>query len=304
MGRKRLDRPAEAPMTPSRLAILADIHGNLPALRAVMADLESTRPEAVVVAGDLVGRGPEGSGVIAVVADRGWAALRGNHEDYLMAFRNRQVPESWWQDEEWAASRWMAAELGAREQQLIEALPDELRPTSTGDLLIVHGSPRSNREGLGPWTSDTKLERHLQSVDEQILVCGHTHRPMLREVTGGTVVNPGAVGLPFNGDPRAQYAVLEHSEAGWSFDLRQVDYDRQELLAVYETSGFAAHGGVTVELLKLEIQHALPFLVPFQKWAKLIGRRPSTRVLGDFLDFYDPAEPLHDFFLRLESLRS
>lgn len=291
-------------MTAYRLAILADIHGNLPALRAVIADLDHSRPDNVVVAGDLVGRGPEGKAVIAEVVDRGWATLRGNHEDYLMAFRNRAVPDEWWHDEEWAASRWMAAELGAEEERFIESLPEEIRPPAPEGLLVVHGSPRSNREGLGPWTSDAKLVRHLEEVEERLLVCAHTHRPMLREVANGTVLNPGAVGLPFNGDRRAQYAILEHSGAGWSFDLRQVDYDRQELLNVYETSGFAAQGGVTVDLLRFEVQHALPFLVPFQKWARLIGRKPSSRVLDDFLDFYDPAEPLHDFFLRLESLRS
>lgn len=291
-------------MTTRRIAVIADIHGNLPALRAVIRDLEETRPEEILVAGDLVGRGPQGSAAIAEVRARGWATLRGNHEDYLMAFRRREVPEDWWLQEEWAASRWMAAELSAEDERFIESLPSALRPVATPDLLVVHGSPRSNREGLGPWTSDAKLTRHLEAIGAANLVCGHTHRPMVRRLAAGTVVNPGAVGLPFNGDSRAQYAILEHSPEGWSYDLRQVDYDRGELLEIYDTSGFSRSGGVTVELLRLEIQHALPFLVPFQKWANLIGRAPSTRVLGDFLDFYDPAEPLHDFFLRLESLRS
>ena len=286
-----------------RVAVIADIHGNMPALEAVIADLEEQRPDEVLVGGDLVGRGPEGNRVVREIAGRGWPTIRGNHEDYLLGFRRREVPDEWWRAEEWAASRWMAAELGDEEVAWIERLPFELRPRSAPGLLLVHGSPRSHSEGLGPWTSDRRLARHLDSIEETVLVCCHIHRPMIRRVGGGLVVNTGAVGLPFNGDRRAQYAIFEHDGESWHVEQRAVEYDVERLLAIYDSSGFLAAGGVTARLLRLEVRHAAPFLVPFLKWSALLGRPPEISRIPEFLEFYDPDEPLHDFFMRLEGLK-
>ncbi len=291
-------------MSARKIAILADIHGNMPALRATLEDIDRERPDEVLVGGDLVGRGPEGSRVVATIRERGWHCLRGNHEDYLLGFIRRQVPEEWWQDDEWAASRWMAAELEPSAIEYIESLHFDLRPATASGLVLVHGSPRSNNDGIGPWTSDEHLARHLDSVEESLLVCGHTHRAMDRTVDNGRVVNVGSVGLPFNRDQRAQYAMFEYDGAEWSVELRGVPYDREELLRTYESSGFQAAGGVTVELLRLEVQQATAYLVPFLKWVRLTGRRPESARVAEFLDFYDPDEPLHDFFMRLEGLRS
>ena len=276
----------------------------MPALRAVLDDIENSRPDEVLVAGDLVGRGPQGNEVVTTIAERGWRCLRGNHEDYLLGFARKEVPEAWWDEEEWAASRWMAAELQPQAIRYIESLPDELRPAGAPGLLLVHGSPRSNNDGLGPWTPDEHLIGHLDSIEENLLVCGHTHRPMMRRLPNGRVINAGAVGLPFNGDRRAQYGLFEFNGARWEFEQRAVTYDTRELLDVYDTSGFLAAGGVTAELLRMEVQRAAPFLVPFLRWVKLLGGRPISARVPEFLDFYDPDEPLHDFFMRLEALRS
>ena len=291
-------------MTRSTIAILADIHGNMPALRAVIADLERQAPDEVLVGGDLVGRGPEGSQVVDTIRRLGWRCLRGNHEDYLLGFVRREVPDDWWTEDEWAASRWMAAELTPAAVEFISELPDELRPASAPGLLLVHGSPRSNQDGLGPWTSDQQLARHLESIDENLLVCGHTHRPMIRELHAGRVVNVGAVGLPFNRDRRAQYGMFHYDGESWTTELRGVDYDTRELLDVYEATGFRARGGVTAELIRLEVEQAVPYLVPFLKWVRLIGAAPDSARVPEFLEFYDPDEPLNDFFQRLSGLRA
>ncbi len=71
----------------ARIAVIADIHGNMPALEAVISDLADQAVDEVLVGGDLVGRGPEGSRVVKRVRELGWPAIGGNHEDYLLAFR-------------------------------------------------------------------------------------------------------------------------------------------------------------------------------------------------------------------------
>jgi predicted phosphodiesterase len=284
-----------------RVAIIADIHGNVPALTAVLTDLDRMGPDEILVGGDLVGRGPQGSGVIEVIRQRGWPSVRGNHEDYLLEFHRRRVPETWWRDDEWAAARWMAAELSNDDFAYLDSLPMTLGSRGAPGLLLTHGTPRSHSEGLGPWTSDTKLEALLDRLNEGLLACAHTHRQMHRRLRAGEVVNVGSVGLPFDGDPRAQYAILDWTGSSWNIELRRVRYDIDDLLAIYDESGFAAAGGVTAELLRLEIRHAAPFLVPFLKWSEALGFAPNPDLIAEFLDLYDPGEPVHEFFVRLEA---
>jgi predicted phosphodiesterase len=287
----------------STLAVIADIHGNMPALEAVIADLEEVSPDEILVGGDLVGRGPEGSRVVATVHERGWATIRGNHEDYLLDFRRGKVPDAWQGQNQWAASRWMAAELGAAAVEYIRQLPLSVTPRVGEGLLLTHGSPASYNEGLGPWTPDSALGRHLRGIDGSLLVCAHTHRPMHRVVTEGEVVNIGSVGLPFNGDRRAQYGLFHWDGERWTVELRQVEYEFEETLAIYRSSGFAEAGGVTALLLELELRHAAPYLVPFLKWAAAVGVDPEAERIDEFREIYSPGDPLHDLFLHLEALR-
>ncbi len=294
-----------------RIAVLSDIHGNVPALEAVIEDLAGRAVDEVLVGGDLVGRGPQGTAVVRRIAELGWRTIRGNHEEYLLEFRAGDVPAEWLHAAEWSAARWMAAELGADEARWIEALPFSLTSRLAPGLRLVHGTPSSTREGIGPWTSDRRIGEHWSRVDEDLLVCAHTHRPLRREVEGGLVVNVGSVGLPFNRDRRAQYAILEIGEGGaapgdargWRVEMRAVPYDLDRILRIYDETGFLAAGGVTARLLRMELEHAAPLLVPFLEWCKACGEAPDEDRLVRFAEAHTPGEPLGPFFERLAAAR-
>lgn len=287
-----------------RLGVISDIHGNVPALEAVLADLKDQGLDEILVGGDLVGRGPQGSEVVRRIAKLGWPCVRGNHEDYVLGFRQGRVPEDWLEADEWSASRWMASELGPAEVDYIDALPMEVFSRIVPNLRLVHGTPRSNTEGIGPWTRDHAIEEHVAGIEERYLVCGHTHRPLLRQSPSGTVINAGSVGLPFNGDTRAQYAILEYDGEELSVEFRPVEYDLEAIFRIYESSGFLAAGGITARLLLLELERATPHLVPFLQWAQAKGVLPEDKRLDDFLRFYQRDEPLGSFFVRLRELRT
>ena len=174
----------------TRIAVLADIHGNLPALEAVIEDVTSRQPDEILVGGDLVGRGPCGKKVVRRITEMGWRSVRGNHEDYLLAFRHQRVKSRWLSAPEWSAARWMAAELDDDAAHTIGSLPLSLRSDLAPELRLVHGTPRSNGEGIGPWTSREQVEAHLAAVHEPVLVCGHTHRPLECRLPTGLVVTP------------------------------------------------------------------------------------------------------------------
>lgn len=285
----------------TKIAVISDIHGNVPALEAVIADIDSQRVDEVLVGGDLVGRGPQGSSVVQHIVALRWPCIRGNHEDYLLQFRRQQIPDGWLEADEWAASRWMAAELSDSDIAYLDSLPFSLTSRLEPRLRLVHGSPRSNNEGLGPWTSDEELEEHFESVAESLLVCAHTHRPLTHEFDAGMVINVGSVGLPFNGDRRAQYVIFDIDGPDVAVDFRRVEYDLRRTLDIYESTGFLGEGGVTAQLLKMELEQAAPYLVPFLYWVEAVGREPSSSQIDEFRRIYDPQESMGKFFRRLES---
>ena len=110
-----------------------------------------------------------------------------------------------------------------------------------------------------------------------------------------------SVGLPFNRDPRAQYALFHRDGDDWEVEPRCVEYDRRKIFEIYDRSGFLAAGGITAELLRHELEEATAFLVPFLKWAELSGRRPDRQACDIFLAAYDPELPMHEQLRRLSS---
>ncbi|MCP3957894.1 MAG: metallophosphoesterase family protein [bacterium] len=286
----------------TRIAIISDIHGNMPALEAVLDDLAGQAVDEVLVGGDLVGRGPAGSKVTKRIRSLGFPAIGGNHEDYLLDFRRGKVPDEWLDADEWSAARWMAAELDDDDVEYLACLPFSIgRP----GLRLVHGTPATNREGIGPWTGDDEMSGYWGAVEEPVLVCAHTHRPLLREIEGGLVVNVGSVGLPFNRDRRAQYAIFTSQAGGaWRVEPRQVPYDLEEIFEIYETSGFQAAGGITAQLLRMELEHSTPLLVPFLEWAKVLDVTPTAAQLERFLESFQPGQSLREFFRRLRQSAS
>jgi len=272
----------------TRIAIVSDIHGNHVAFEAVVQNIGTQNIDKVVVAGDLVGRGPQGSRVIEHVQRLGWETIRGNHEDYMLGFLRREVPENWWHEDVWAASRWMAAEVAGHEAYM-DSLP---MSTTLPGLHVLHGSPRSINEGIGKWTSLEDRRAFLDAVEEPILVCAHTHRTMNVKVGEGSIVNVGSVGMPFNGNWRAQYAIFDDEGGQWETSFIAVEYEREAFYKVYETSGFLEEGKITALLLKMEVEAARPFLVPFLRWANASALEPTPANLETFLEDYNPEDPL------------
>ncbi len=283
-----------------KIAILADIHANLVALDAVIEHIQTQNVDHVIVAGDMIGRGPMGSQVLARIRAQGWPCIRGNHEDYILNFVRRNVPGHWLTSPEWSASRWMAANLGDAHLDFLDALPMTMTSPGPKPLRIFHGSPNSYQEGIGSWTPQDTLHAHLNAIDEDTLVCAHTHRPLHWTDGPRQIINVGSVGIPFNGDTRAQYATFTWTQDTWTPSFHQVDYDQEAFLQHYVTSGFLPEGGMTSALLRQEIIHARPFLVPFLVWARKQDLEPTHALMPSFLDIYDPTMSIRELTALLE----
>jgi putative phosphoesterase len=166
-----------------RIAALYDIHGNLPALEAVLAEVEREAPDAIVVGGD--------------------------------------VAPGWLVDECVARLRALGARFVTGNGDREAGLPGFEPLVRLDGVLFCHGSPRSDEEMITTLTPDARLAPMLAGVEEQVIVCGHTHRQFDRRVGGRRVVNAGAVGLPYEGAAGAFWLLLEDGEP----ELRRTGYD-------------------------------------------------------------------------------
>ncbi len=163
--------------------------------------------------------------------------------------------------------------LTAENISWLESLPFSLRVELPGaePALVVHGSPRDNREGMGRMRSDEQVRAALAGVEEKTVIGAHIHYPYEREVDGTRVVVIGAVGCPFNRDINAQYGLFTWDGASWACEHRSVPYDHEPVYAAWRDNGYFDDGSLVSALMLLEYQTARTHYVPFWEWAMAHG---------------------------------
>ena len=247
-----------------RLAVISDIHANFPALLAVVEDLKRVAPDEIIVAGDFINRGPMPRETLSFLRDAGWPLLRGNHEDYVIAQLQPHEEQDARANPIWKPAQWTASQIRQSDGHgdALQTLP--LTTTrENGDILIVHGTPQKNSDGIFEKTTDDELREMLGQHPPRVLLCAHTHAALVRTVADTLIMNVGATGLPFNGDPRAQYGVLTQHNGVYEAELRQVEYSREETYRAFETGGFLRDGGPLARVIMQEVRDARPHLGPW-----------------------------------------
>src|SRR5215469_242549 len=284
-----------------RIAVLADIHGNLPALEAVAADIERLSPDLVFVAGDFQNRGPNPREVTKFVAQSGWTLLRGNHEDYVI----RQSQDSGAQDisdyYNWLPARW-TANLTHDFVHWIEQLPIATSLTGPDKLLITvaHGSKRSNDEGFFPTTPEAKAMEMIGDDPPGLLCVGHSHLPLVRRINATLLVNVGSVGFPFDGDQRACYGLITWDQNRWKVDIRRIEYAVDKVVEEFDRVKFYHGAGPLSYVIRRELESARPHLTPFQYLFGAPLRAGKLSIL-DAVEAYlkMPQEVIEDQFIQV-----
>lgn len=192
-----------------RVAVVYDIHGNLSALQAVLNEAEAEGFDRLLCGGDMAMLGPEPAACIDLLRSFGerLIAIRGNTDRHVAS------------DEPDDSPAWTRAAVGTERTAWLGSLP----PTVTleqHDLLAVHATPRSDEDIIAPETPDQEVAAELSGVAQHTVLYGHIHIQYRRAVGGIELVNPGSVGLPFDGDRRAAWAML----ADGVVDMRRTEY--------------------------------------------------------------------------------
>lgn len=227
--------------THDRVAIITDIHGNLPALQAALADINQRGIETVYCGGDLVGYGPHPNEVCALIQEWDIPTIYGNYDyaigrdlnDCGCAYiteHDRQLGQR--------SVEWTLAHTDQRSKDFMAALPFDLR-FQLGDAAVhlVHGSPRKVNEYLFEDKPDSLYERLAAKEDADVLVFGHTHKPWNRVIGGVQFVNCGSVGKPKDGDPRGSYVELRPAGQQVEVLLHRVEYDASDVARQVREAG-------------------------------------------------------------------
>jgi putative phosphoesterase len=199
-----------------RVAALYDVHGNLPALEAVLSDLESVAPDLIVVGGDSVlGPFPRETLETLLALDERARFVRGNTDRALRDF--------------------VADALTPEQRDFLAALPltASLEVGGLGSVLFCHASPRSDEEIVTRLSPEARLAPMLEGVAEEVVVGGHTHVQFDRRAAGKRLVNAGSVGMPYEDEPGAYWALL-----GPDVELRRTAYDLDAAAARIAASGY------------------------------------------------------------------
>lgn len=218
-----------------RLAVVTDVHGNLTALEAVIADVRRRAVDRVVHGGDLALMGPRPAEVVDRIRELGWQGVLGNTDELL------------WRPEEQARQRDRAPELTMLLRWLFESYaPDTCERLGEGrlawlreqptelwieDIAVVHAAPGDLWQAPMPDAHDQEFEAAYRPLRSCAVVYGHIHRPFTRPVTGMAIANAGSAGMPWDGDNRASYLLVDDGHAEVIRVAYDIEAEARELLA-------------------------------------------------------------------------
>jgi putative phosphoesterase len=224
-----------------RIAALYDVHGNLPALEAVLEEFEREQPDAIVFGGDIIA-GPMPRETLERVRSLDKAyVIRGNADRIALEFRRGL------RHEDDGLGDWVGDQLTDEEADFLESLPltVTLDIDGLGATCFCHATPRDDEEIFTELDPDDVVAEMLAGTEETTIVCGHTHMQVDRRVGRWRVVNAGSVGMPYEHDPGARWALL-----GPDVELRRTEYDRDDAARrLRDTAGGRSGDSNVIEFL-------------------------------------------------------
>jgi predicted phosphodiesterase len=242
-----------------RIAVLADIHANIHAFEAVLEQLEKQSIDQIVIAGDIVIGCPSSKACWETVKGLNCTVIRGNHERYLFDLDSPHAPSTW-KTERYGPVHQAYPQFTIKDINDLRNLPAHQR---LDDLLIVHASYRNDTDNP-KHSTEAELDE-MFATDAAFIVRAHNHVWFDRQWNSRNLFSIGSVGVPLNGDSRAQYAILSNPNGLWNIEKQFITYDLGEALKSFDHVGYLDIAGPIGKLKRQELLTAKHQLTPFWK---------------------------------------
>ena len=242
-----------------KIAVLSDIHGNMQALDAVLKDIEQNQCDEIFCLGDLALAGPEPDKTVDFVKAQNWTIIQGNTDkmiaectDNLIEMTKKAFP---------AMGNSLEQDIKILKKENLEFLkklpPQKSLEIEGVKILLVHGSPRRNNEDIMPNLPMENIEEIIAGVNEELILCGHTHIPCGYQTNSKkTVINVGSVGRPMTEDVMPCYLILDIKDGGFSAEHKFANYDRELASKLMRERNFEGADAISEMLIKQKSRHA------------------------------------------------
>ena len=240
-----------------RIAVLADVHGNIHALEAAAEDIQKEKVDLTIVAGDLVNGLPSSKQCLDLVKEQKMLFLRGNHERYVYDYDSRNPLPL--EDDNFAPVRWVKERLSNSDIKLLKELP---MFAQFDNLLVTHAAPRDDYFALKNDTPAAEIEAVFAGFEEQDIIRAHHHRWINRKWKGRTLLSIGALGLPMEGKREAAYVIASKQSKRWQIKKHLVSYDFDAAMRSFESSGYLDFTPMA-HLSRQELLESIAVVYPF-----------------------------------------
>lgn len=265
-----------------RVAVLADIHGNLPACEAVLEDIERSKPDYIVAAGDLALRGAHPRETLDLLDDKCDALLMGNTDCYLSgqylggAYRER---DHWKTD----LLHWTRDQIGEAWTQRLGTLAFSARysPRRGQDLYVCHANPRNLEDSLEPTLDEAIVRKYLAHVDAAAVAFGHLHFPYRRRVGRTLIADVASAGIPRDGDHRPAWGLFTYTPKGWRVQIRRVRYQVRKATQALAVKRLPGAPLLIHKLVEARYRNHAALLEAARRHSGLPPLRPSGPTFGE-----------------------
>ena len=218
-----------------RIAVISDIHGNIVALDAILEELKNDNIDKYVSLGDLCNELPNGNEVAQRLREINAYSIKGNKEEYFLAYEENKYE---WDNIQFKNTIYMYDLLTKENLAYIRELPFSISDEFDGvKVKFVHGSPESVYDLIHENDTD-KIEKFSKSLEEDVLVFGHTHDPIwVRKVNGKTLVNAGCAGVSVYNIGAAEYIILDCKDGVCNIERHMAKYDLEKVKQCIIDSG-------------------------------------------------------------------
>lgn len=222
-----------------RIAVIADIHSNIFSLNEVLLDIDNRNADLIVCMGDLVGYATYPNEVIDTIRENRILTIKGNYDEAVgeeLMVCGCDYPDPKDAENAGISLNWTIDETREDNKVFLKSLPMEVTMAFEGKTVkFVHGSPRKINEYLKE--NSTEAAEIMATFEEDILVCGHTHKPYYKMYGTKMLVNAGSAGKPKTGTPKVNYIVIDLQGAAVGVESYEIEYEYENTAKAIEEMG-------------------------------------------------------------------